>query len=136
MSASRGPSGAATITFAANRRLYAQWTTSVPSRFVEELPREHVEHLFRNPAMRPDIDPFVDDNLFGPKPSRFRSRRAELGKLVEGKAEILTTRPIGQSRLFTVGERVFHDKFGYGRVARRSTATSSTSPSRRAAARR
>ncbi|KTF07070.1 DNA helicase II, partial [marine sediment metagenome] len=35
----------ATITFAGNRRLYGQWQSSLPSRFVDELPEEHVEVL-------------------------------------------------------------------------------------------
>src|SRR3546814_1108623 len=28
---------------AANRRIYGQWTSSIPSRFIAELPAEHVE---------------------------------------------------------------------------------------------
>jgi DNA helicase II / ATP-dependent DNA helicase PcrA len=31
------------ITHAANRRIYGQWTSSIPSRFVEELPQDHIE---------------------------------------------------------------------------------------------
>nr|WP_294847893.1 UvrD-helicase domain-containing protein [uncultured Sphingomonas sp.] len=33
----------ATILHAANRRIYGQWTSSIPSRFVGELPDEHIE---------------------------------------------------------------------------------------------
>jgi DNA helicase II / ATP-dependent DNA helicase PcrA len=32
-----------TILHAANRRIYGQWTSSLPSRFVAELPEEHIE---------------------------------------------------------------------------------------------
>jgi DNA helicase-2/ATP-dependent DNA helicase PcrA len=32
-----------TITHAANRRIYGQWTSSIPSRFIDELPAEHIE---------------------------------------------------------------------------------------------
>lgn len=32
-----------TILHAANRRIYGQWTSSIPSRFIGELPEEHVE---------------------------------------------------------------------------------------------
>lgn len=35
----------ATISFAGNRRLYGQWQSSMPSRFIDELPAEHVEVL-------------------------------------------------------------------------------------------
>jgi len=103
-----------TISFAANRRVYGQWSSSVPSRFIEELPAAHVDHLHRNPMMRPDVDPF-DEAPFAPLPSRFRSRRAELAT-IEGKAEILLTRPVGKAGSFALGQRVFHDKFGYGKI--------------------
>ncbi len=33
----------ATVMHAANRRIYGQWTSSLPSRFVGELPKEHIE---------------------------------------------------------------------------------------------
>ncbi len=104
-----------TVSFAANRRIYNQWSSSVPSRFIEELPVEHVEHLHRNPAMRPDAESFMDD-LLVPQVARFRSRRAELGKVIEGRAEILTTPPRASAN-FSIGDRIFHQKFGYGRVA-------------------
>ncbi len=32
-----------TIIHAANRRIYGQWTSSIPSRFIEELPEEHID---------------------------------------------------------------------------------------------
>ncbi|RME18136.1 MAG: DNA helicase II, partial [Alphaproteobacteria bacterium] len=34
-----------TISFAANRRVYGQWQSQLPSRFIDELPEEHVEVL-------------------------------------------------------------------------------------------
>ncbi len=105
-----------TISFAANRRIYNQWSSSIPSRFLDELPAEHVEHLHRNPATRPDFDPVFDDAPFAPKVARFRSRRAELGKVLEGRAELLVTRPPRPSGRFSVGDRIFHDRFGYGRI--------------------
>jgi DNA helicase-2/ATP-dependent DNA helicase PcrA len=105
-----------TISFAANRRMYGQWSSSIPSRFVDELPATHVDHLERSMQARPDVDPLLDDAPFAPMPARFRTRRAELGKLIEGRAEILVTRPPGKTRNYAVGERVFHDKFGYGRI--------------------
>jgi len=104
-----------TISFASNRRIYNQWSSSVPSRFIAELPADHVEHLHRNPAMRPDGDAFVDTMFELPRVAKYRSRRAELGKVIEGKAEILKTPP-RSGAVFSVGDRIFHQKFGYGRV--------------------
>ena len=46
-----------TVSFAANRRVYNQWSSSVPSRFVEELPNEHIVHLHRNPLLAPTSAP-------------------------------------------------------------------------------
>ena len=100
-----------TISFAANRRVYGQWASSIPSRFVDELPEAHIEHLFRNPTTRPDFEP-----MFDAAPFARGSRLPGKGKLIEGKAEILTTRPPPGSRKFTVGQRIFHDKFGYGAI--------------------
>ena len=34
-----------TISFAANRRVYGQWQSQMPSRFIDELPEDHVEVL-------------------------------------------------------------------------------------------
>ncbi len=104
-----------TISFAANRRVYNQWQSSVPSRFVEELPGAHIEHLHRQAASaRPEF--VADEPIFTARPSRFRSRRIEPGKVLDGRAELVGTRPVGKSGGFKVGDRIFHQKFGYGLV--------------------
>ena len=107
-----------TISFAANRRIYNQWSSSVPSRFIDELPAAHIDHLHRNPATRPDFGTFLDDEpSFAARPTgRFRSRRAEMDKVIEGRAEILQSRPAGRAGTIKQGDRVFHAKFGYGQV--------------------
>jgi len=105
-----------TISFAANRRIYNQWSSSIPSRFVDELPPDHIEHMQRNPAMRPDANILFGDTTFETRVSRYRNRRAVLGKVIDGEAQRLTSRR-QQAASFTVGDRVFHQKFGYGRIA-------------------
>src|SRR3546814_19718154 len=42
----------ATILHAANRRIYAQWTRSIPSRFVGELPQEHIDSAIGRASCR------------------------------------------------------------------------------------
>src|SRR3954451_14384641 len=37
------PRRKATILHAANRRIYGQWTSSIPSRFLAELPKAHID---------------------------------------------------------------------------------------------
>ncbi len=104
-----------TISFAAGRRIYGQWNASVPSRFVEELPEDHIEHLQRNPAMRPDLDPLIEFEAapLAPRASPYRRRGP---KVIEGRAEILQAQPRKKAGRFKSGDRVFHEKFGYGRV--------------------
>jgi DNA helicase-2/ATP-dependent DNA helicase PcrA len=97
------------ISHAANRRIYANWQSSIPSRFIEELPDEHVTksgsavlereaRLLASPAYG-----------FG---SQFPmvSRRP---RVIEAWEE--AGRPARSERI-EVGARVFHQKFGYGTV--------------------
>jgi len=48
-----------TISFAANRRVYGQWQSSMPSRFIDELPEAHVE------VLTPPVFMGVDLGLLG-----------------------------------------------------------------------
>ncbi len=131
----------ATILHAANRRIYGQWTSSLPSRFVAELPGEHVEQettmsggesLWRaNWSER--ADPFADvgrgtgrgpgwqraagidaKNPGGSFTSRTFSR--EPARVLESHASAVSFGAKPRADL-SVGLRVFHQKFGYGLIA-------------------
>jgi DNA helicase II / ATP-dependent DNA helicase PcrA len=121
------------ILHAANRRIYGQWTSSIPSRFVAELPDPHVdqehsmsggESLWRaNWSER--ADPFA--HLAAAQSSRASTRgpgwqRAAAGRfnpepqrVVEARASAISLGNPGRTDI-AVGMRVFHSKFGYGRV--------------------
>ena len=43
MSASRARANARKIYFATNRRIHGMWNSTIPSRFLDELPEAHVE---------------------------------------------------------------------------------------------
>ncbi|TAN57591.1 MAG: DNA helicase II [Magnetospirillum sp.] len=104
------------ITFAANRRIYNQWKSQLPSRFVEELPDQHVERS-------------ADRGLYGGgsgggleesraawndpawSNARWGNRARQPVAPTSWKAP---PRESGSS--FKPGERVFHDKFGNGTV--------------------
>jgi DNA helicase-2/ATP-dependent DNA helicase PcrA len=126
-----------TILHAANRRIYGQWTSSIPSRFVGELPAAHVEEettmtggesLWRaNWSER--ADPFADALRSERGLARARSRgpgwqRAAQGggfsptpsRVVEARASAVSLGNPGRTDI-AVGMRVFHSKFGYGTVA-------------------
>ena len=76
MSASPAPAGAH-ISFAANRRVYNQWSVELPSRFVDELPAAHIEHPAAPLRHARPARAVLDEEPFAPPASRFRSRRAE-----------------------------------------------------------
>ncbi|MFP4002820.1 MAG: UvrD-helicase domain-containing protein [Alphaproteobacteria bacterium] len=116
----------AVISHAAMRLLYGRMQPSVPSRFIDELPADHVEvepgagaHMG---ASRFDSMHGFESGYSSPGWQRGRAAFAEGGgrfgaaPMLEGKADLLATNDPGACE-FAVGERVFHQKFGYGRVA-------------------
>ena len=122
-----------TILHAANRRIFGQWTSSIPSRFVEELPDDVVArettmtggaslwranwsetedpfaHVARDaPARNTTRGPGWQRALatgYDPTPKRL----AEPGR----SAASFAAKPRAD---IAIGARVFHDKFGYGTV--------------------
>ena len=122
-----------TILHAANRRIYGQWTSSIPSRFIAELPSAHVEEettmsggasLWRANWSERD-DPFAAlalnrperaeargpgwqraaTQMYNPTPSRIeQSTRSAASFAAKPRSDI------------GLGARVWHEKFGYGRV--------------------
>ena len=114
----------AIVSFAAQRQMYGHWNMALPSRFIEELPSEHIETetepgLYSGGAetvtatMGPGVFSFADSG------SSTRMRRAPQGapapKLIAGQAEHVVTTDPGVSD-YAIGERVFHQKFGYGLI--------------------
>ena len=127
-----------TISFAANRRVYGQWQSALPSRFVDELPGEHVDVLTppglygggygvagmgasANPAVQEMEGSDIFDraskadvyNSPGWKRLQERSAKRGLGQPSEQKNMTIDMNVISS---FSLGDRVFHQKFGYGEV--------------------
>jgi DNA helicase-2/ATP-dependent DNA helicase PcrA len=119
-----------TIVHAANRRIYGQWTSSIPSRFVAELPPDHVEgettmsggeSLWRA-QWSEQGDPFSHlGRGTGRGPGWQRATAA--GPLARAPARVVEARASAASFAakprsdVALGARVFHSKFGYGTVA-------------------
>jgi DNA helicase-2/ATP-dependent DNA helicase PcrA len=122
------------ILHAANRRIYGQWTSSIPSRFLAELPKEHIEEettmtggesLWRA-QWSERSDPFA--HLGPAQAMRASSRgpgwqRASRGnfkpepqRIIEARASAVSLGNQGRNDL-ALGQRVFHGKFGYGTIA-------------------
>ncbi|WP_112383216.1 MULTISPECIES: UvrD-helicase domain-containing protein [Sphingomonas] len=121
----------ATILHAANRRIYGQWTSSLPSRFVAELPPEHIdaettmsggESLWRA-NWTEHADPFADVSRGtgrGPGWQRAAATNSTFStkpqRIVEARASAVSLGNKGRSDV-SLGQRVFHQKFGYGVIA-------------------
>ncbi len=97
----------AIVSHAQNRRIYANWQQSIPSRFLEELPAEHVEHT-GSAAMARDNRIAAATSFVGQFP--LVARRPRVIDAWEQPARPARTDQI------PVGARVFHTKFGYGTV--------------------
>ncbi|MFP1644079.1 ATP-dependent helicase [Pontitalea aquivivens] len=120
-----------TISFAGNRRVYGQWQSQLPSRFIDELPEAHVEVLtppglyrggygaaggfgggfgsgVEDRAMRADVY-----NSPGWKRMQDRSATRPMTPPRETRHAVIDLVAVSA---FSVGDRVFHQKFGYGHV--------------------
>jgi DNA helicase-2/ATP-dependent DNA helicase PcrA len=128
----------ATISFAGNRRVHGQWQSSLPSRFIDELPAEHVEVLtppglygggFGAAGMAMAASPTLQANAASELADR--AARADVyaspgWRRLQARAQVRPMREPQEARgitidaqalsSFTVGDRVFNQKFGYGRV--------------------
>jgi len=130
----------AKIYFAANRQVYGAWQSSLPSRFIDELPPQHVDAQsetgyynstrFNAASSQSFTKSFEGSDASTPHKSprspgwqRFQNHRqttrptyASRGPTqIEGRAVKKTTKV--KSSAFKVGERIFHQKFGYGTIS-------------------
>ena len=118
------------ISFAANRQLYGRWQTAMPSRFIDELPEEFVEVLSEPGLYGATASTLAAHSQFNAAPAKedayydnpgWRRARAAANRpatgapMIEGRAEAVSVSAPGRSK-FAIGDRVFHQKFGYGRV--------------------
>jgi DNA helicase-2/ATP-dependent DNA helicase PcrA len=124
----------AKIYFASNRRIHGMWQSSIPSRFLDELPEKHVEvtdapAAFSNRGFGESrfdkLEPFQNSTYTTPGWQRAQARGgfSERGAgytsrrggptVIEGE---LVAKSTASAASYDVGERVFHDKFGYGEV--------------------
>ncbi|MEC7297601.1 MAG: DNA helicase II, partial [Pseudomonadota bacterium] len=117
-----------TISFASNRRVFGQWQSQLPSRFVDELPEEHIDVL-TPPGLygggygaaapvgevRSSIDQRVSEanvyNSPGWKRMQARASQRPVSQPRETRNQVIDAQAISA---YTIGDRVFHQKFGYG----------------------
>ncbi len=111
-----------TISFAANRRVFGQWQNAMPSRFIDELPEDHVEvltppGLYGGGQTTASIETrAAEANVYNsPGWKRMQARQGQYGmsQPKESRNTVIDATAVAS---FTLGERVFHQKFGYGAV--------------------
>jgi DNA helicase II / ATP-dependent DNA helicase PcrA len=147
----------AKLYFATNRRIHGTWTTTIPSRFLDELPAANVEITESKggsgwggsggygPSRFDNVESFGSSYTtpgwqraqanrgrtgqarggLNEDQSAFASARGEFGAgfarnkrapmTIEGE---LVAKSTGAVSEFSLDDRVFHQKFGYGRVAK------------------
>jgi len=118
----------ARLSFAANRRVHGSWQAALPSRFIKEIPEDHVDAVvdegfyggyagFRDNGQAAEFGSTYDS----PGWKRAQANRAASGgyrarpPLIEAQAWSVQTSDPGASQ-YQRGDRIFHQKFGYGRV--------------------
>ena len=127
-----------TISFTANRRVYGQWQSQLPSRFIDELPEENVDVLtppglygggYGAAGMSASASPAYAmksansieqrvqkaDVYNSPGWKRMQNKSQKRGFAQPNESRGLTIDATATSS-FTIGDRVFHQKFGYGEV--------------------
>ncbi|MGO4917208.1 ATP-dependent helicase [Pseudogemmobacter sp. W21_MBD1_M6] len=122
-----------TISFAANRRVYGQWQSALPSRFIDELPEDHVDVLTPpglygggfGAAGMTEVkstlhEAAAEANVYNsPGWRRLQSRsqgRSQARDMSQPSEARNITIDMAVVSSFTQGDRVFHVKFGYGTV--------------------
>jgi len=130
----------ARISFAANRQIFGRWQSVLPSRFVDELPPNHVEAVSETGYFAGGGGSAAEKfAAYGPlgldvgagfgsgysSPGWKRAQASGMGasssaapikpKIIEGESRLIGKSGPGDAH-FAKGARVFHDKFGYGRV--------------------
>lgn len=115
-----------TISFVGNRMVFGQWQSAMPSRFIDELPEGHVEVLtppglygggFGAAMPKSTLhEAAAEANVYNsPGWRRLQARAGERGMSQPKESRNMTIDMTAVSS-FVMGERVFHQKFGYGAV--------------------
>ncbi|MBT3593498.1 MAG: UvrD-helicase domain-containing protein [Hellea sp.] len=118
----------AKIYFAANRQIYGSWQSSLPSRFIDELPPENVSagsetgYYDNNSINEVKIEitsEFPDSasrRYNSPGWQRYKTHKSKTlyDRQFEGKFSKKLDAYATQK--FKIGERIFHQKFGYGKI--------------------
>jgi DNA helicase-2/ATP-dependent DNA helicase PcrA len=115
-----------TISFASNRRVYGQWQSQLPSRFIDELPGDHVDILTPPGLHGGGFGAAAPAASFEDRVARADVYNSPGWKRMQDRAGTRGMASPAEARHITIdataipahgpGDRVFHVKFGYGTV--------------------
>jgi len=97
-----------TISFSSSRMVFGNIISSIPSRFIDELPKEHIEAI--NNTGRGNMGPGYKTRSDREEEYEFKSSQSRFQKPVTGYT---FEKPKSK---FSVGDKVTHPVFGFGRV--------------------
>ncbi len=104
----------AIVSSAANRRVYGNWQSAIPSRFIDELPPDNIVSAVErglynahNAAAPFDQGGAVYSGTGG---------RRYSGGLRESSPRMSAEMAVAEDHEYAVGQRIFHQKFGYGAI--------------------
>ena len=118
-----------TISFASNRRVYGQWQSQLPSRFIDELPPDHVEVLTApglygggygaaatvgfGSQLEERVSKADVYNSPGWRRMQENSGIRPMRQPQEARHVVIDAEAVSP---YGLGDRVFHQKFGYGEI--------------------
>tara|TARA_B100000676_G_C18088293_1_gene857055 strand:+ start:1801 stop:4116 length:2316 start_codon:yes stop_codon:yes gene_type:complete len=108
------------ISHAVNRRIHNLWQSAIPSRFIEELPKDQIEVTSEVSGYgnfgqygvddQSTSDEWASSTIGGPGWQRFQ-KHLKKSKTIEGMVL-----PVNEVENFSPTDRCFHQKFGMGTV--------------------
>jgi DNA helicase-2/ATP-dependent DNA helicase PcrA len=109
----------AIVSHAANRLVFGYWQNAMASRFIAELPREATDYVAA-PGLFAGRTPYLDAvdepaRPLSPNGPAWAGAPRRTSQLLEGVPYKVQPRAEPENA-FAAGQRIFHQKFGYGRI--------------------
>jgi DNA helicase-2/ATP-dependent DNA helicase PcrA len=115
-----------TISFVGNRQIYGQWQSSIPSRFLEDIPTNCIENLTSPGLYGYQMNTGVSSDEIDLRDIQERAAKADIydspgwKRLQDSKRGIKPRK--NENKIFqennevtlSIDDKVFHQKFGYG----------------------
>ena len=92
------------ISYATSRNMYGSWNNAIPSRFIDEVPDELVDVMNQSGMVQAGRSRHWDSS--GVKAKEPKKAGGMYDRKVKSES----------GEVFTRGDRIFHDKFGYGKI--------------------